>query len=47
MMVDTAAGAVVMMIDPSFVLVVLPMEDLACYDGIDRLVVLHVDVKWV
>jgi len=39
MVVDTAAEATVMMTCPSVViLVVLPMEDLACYDGMDCLV---------
>jgi len=39
MVVDTAAEGAVMMTCPSVViLVVLPMEDLACYDGMDCLV---------
>jgi len=46
--VDTAAEAAVMMTWPSVVvLVVLPMEDLACYDDMDRLVVLCVSLEWV
>jgi len=48
MVVDTAAEAAVMMSWPSVVvLVVLPMEDLACYDDMDRLVVLCVSLEWV
>jgi len=48
LVVDTAAETAVMMTCPSVVvLVVLHMEDLACYDGIDRLVVLGVDLEWV
>ena len=48
MVVDTAAETTVMMTCPSVVvLVVLPMEDLACYDGMDRLVVLCVDLECV
>jgi len=48
LVVDTAADTTVIMTCPSVVvLVVLHMEDLACYDGMDRLVVLGVDLEWV
>jgi len=46
MVVDTVAEAAVMMTYPSVVvLVVRPMEDLACYEGMDRLVVLCMDLE--